>query len=74
MEESNPCRGVALVEFRIIVVIGFDHVVKGLGETKQENDVDDTEGEHVTHHHSVDHGHKGSSQLYGTTKENEIEP
>lgn len=40
--------------------------VKGLAETKQEDDVDDAKRCHVTQDHAVNHCHEGSSQRNGS--------
>ena len=52
-----------------LLVRALHDVVEGLREAKQEDDVDDGEGEHVSGDHGEYHGHKGSSQFDGSVNE-----
>lgn len=61
VKKANPSCMVAFVQFRLFNA--FHHKIKGLGEAKQENDVNYAESEHVTHYHGVNHGHKGPCEL-----------
>ena len=50
--------------------MAFGDEVKGLAEAKEEDDVNDAEGGHVSQYHAVNHGHEGTSQ--GNCSENKI--
>ena len=64
MEQGDPCCHVIGVHSLFICALHDE--VECLGEAKEENDVDDGEGEHVTGDHGKDHRNKWTRQLYGS--------
>ena len=61
VEEGNPC-GVVLGVWTILVYRLHDEV-ECLREPKEEDDVDDREGEHVSSDHGEDHGDERPRQF-----------
>ena len=72
MEEGHP--GGVVLGIETVGVRGLHDEEEGLGESEEEDDVDDGEGEHVAGDHLEDHGHKGPGQLDRSTEEHEVEP
>ena len=70
VEQSYPGGHVAPVHS--ILAGALHDVEEGLGEAKEEDDVDDGECEHVTSDHGEYHGHKWSSQLDSSKNEKYI--
>ena len=61
VEERNPCSVVFGV--KTILVHRLHDEVECLGEPKEEDDVDDREGEHVSSDHGEDHGDERPCQF-----------
>ena len=61
MEECDPC-GV-VIGIQAILVDWLHDEVEGLREPKEEDDVDDREGEHVSSDHGEDHGDERPGQF-----------
>ena len=72
MEQGDPGGGVGGVHVVFLPVL--QHEEERLGETEEEDDVDDRECEHVSGDHGEDHGNEWSSQFDCPGKEHEIEP
>lgn len=49
--------------------MAFVEEIEGLRESKQNDQIDDAEGKHVTGDHRINHGHEWSSQSNGSTEE-----
>ena len=49
-----------------LVIRALHDKVERLGEAKEEDDVDDGEGEHVSGDHGKDHRNKWTRELYGS--------
>ena len=64
MKESDPGQVVVRPQSALLG-IAFQYEKEGLGETKQEDDVNDAEGEHVPHDHGVYHDNERTRQLDG---------
>lgn len=64
MEQSNPSGVIALKQSWL--VNAFLEEEEGLGESKEDDNVDDGEGKHVSGDHAEDHRHKRSGQLDST--------
>ena len=64
MEQGNPCCHIVCIH--PLCISALHDEVECLGETKQEDDVDDGEGEHVSCDHGEDHRNKRTRQLYGS--------
>ena len=64
MEQANPGGVVCPKQIWILVALGYK--IESLREAKEEDDVDDGEGGHVSQDHAVDHSHEGTGQGYGT--------
>ena len=71
MKESDPGQVVVRPQSALLG-IAFQYEKEGLGETKQEDDVNDAEGEHVPHDHGVYHDNERTRQLDGAEIEVEI--
>ena len=52
-----------------LVICALHDKVERLGEAKEEDDVDDGEGEHVSGDHGEDHRNKWTRQLYGSFRD-----
>ena len=72
MEQGDPGGGVGGVHVVLLPVL--QHEEERLGETEEEDDVDDRECEHISGDHGEDHGNEWSSQFDCPGKEHEIEP
>ena len=68
MKESDPGQVVVRPQSALLG-IAFQYEKEGLGETKQEDDVNDAEGEHVPHDHGVYHDNERTRQLDGAEDE-----
>ena len=73
MEQSNPGGGVGRVHTVVLLSV-LQHEVERLGESKQKDDVDDGECEHISRDHREYHCDEWSRQFDGPGKEHEIEP
>ena len=69
MKEADP-RQVVVRPQSALLGIAFQYEKEGLSEAEQENDVNDAEGEHVSHDHGVYHDNERTRQLDGA--ENEV--
>ena len=68
VKEADP-RQVVVRPQSALLGIAFQYEKEGLGETKQEDDVNDAEGEHVPHDHGVYHDNERTRQLDGAEDE-----
>ena len=64
MKEADP-RQVVVRPQSALLGIAFQYEKEGLGEAEQEDDVNDAEGEHVSHDHGVYHDNERTRQLDG---------
>ncbi len=53
----------------MLLVTIANHVVEGLAEAEEDDDVDDGEGEHVSRDHAEHHRHERTRQLDGAEAE-----
>ena len=70
VKQSNPCGVISLKQPWGVNALLEE--IEGLGESKQDDDVDDGEGEHVSSDHAEDHGHKRPGQLDGTGRREKL--
>merc|ERR1719397_2480289 len=65
--DTNPTE--TWIGLALLVVVGLEDDVVGLGEAHDEDEVDDKESEKVLGNHPVDHDHKGADNLNSPAKE-----
>lgn len=70
LKQSHPGAKISVIRSVLNFWMSFVEEVISLGETEENDYIDDGEGEHVTGDHREYHGYEGSSKTNGSGKDN----